>query len=1101
MQKRLLWVALVLCVVLIGVASFFWFPREHDSFDRWMSLGAGYLEKGEGTNAINAYSNAVILAPENIAAHLNLANADLLAESNSDAIAQSQQALNLDHNNPAAYYLMGCAYLRMNQATQAVEAFQQSQKIDPAVTALNFQLGLAQERLGNLDDATHEFETVVQFDPEHPSAHYQLSRLYQRAGRDADAAQELAKHQQIQGKGGPVPAGAMAFERCKYTQPIVSFALEEPDRRGVQVRFVDATADVFGSVAGSFHGPLGVIDYNHDGRNSLFVMQGNGFRLLDNNKGKFSPIGSPLPASTNATYNTCLVGDLNNDRIEDVLVLGEQASHVFRFATNGQFREVTIGSGLKDLRGADGVLADLDFTGRLDLLAVLPGGQGLRVMRNLGNGYFMDNTTNSGLPSLLPGSQHLAVADWNNEDVPGVFLTRTSASPSFFAKQRAGTFVETNVTPNWPAAPVLAVGDLNNDLLLDCLLARSDQIQIIFGGIKKTAKLDAIGLAPKGILLLDYDNDGWLDVIAYGNGVRVWRNLGKLGFEEVTAALGLDKTGPVDSIVAADFDNDGDTDLVLSSPGSLRYWRNEGGNANHQLKLLLVGNRSNPSALGVRVEVLAGRWRTIRTLDRLPFEIGVGKHDKIDVLKTRWFDLATTLVDIPMQAQPLTLAELSLPTGSCPYLYAWDGQRFRFVTDILGSSPLGLPVSERRYVEADPAEFLSLGTESQFPSKHGRYELRITEELREVLYLDRASLLVVDHPPDVLVHPTSKMVPGRPFAPHELWSLRPVAPLKQATRSDGLDVTAALGATDGQRVSPVRLRETQLRGLAEPFSITLDYGALPVEKPLVLVLNGWLRFGGGMANVAASLDSTLPFPFPTLEAELPDGTWKPVPVVVGVPAGKTKTILVDLAKRLPSGARRLRLSMAFELYWDSALLCEKVPSEATSITSIGADQTDLHWRGFSRFAPPCDTAPLTPEYDQVEQAPLWRRTPSGWCTRYGSVGELIDKEDDKLALLNGGDELAVSFSADRLPPKPNGAVREFFLDVVGWDKDADFHVGQGWRVDPLPFKGMDDQAYGHQPRPAVINDSWIAKYNTRWVGPMTLVPISRGPMALRPATR
>jgi hypothetical protein len=137
----------------------------------------------------------------------------------------------------------------------------------------------------------------------------------------------------------------------------------------------------------------------------------------------------------------------------------------------------------------------------------------------------------------------------------------------------------------------------------------------------------------------------------------------------------------------------------------------------------------------------------------------------------------------------------------------------------------------------------------------------------------------------------------------------------------------------------------------------------------------------------------------------------------------------------------------------------------------------------------------------VEQAPLWRRTPSGWCTRYGSVGELVDKEDDKLALLNGGDELAFSFSADRLPPKPNGAVREFFLDVVGWDKDADFHVGQGWQVDPLPFKGMDDQAYGHQPRPAVINDSWIAKYNTRWVGPMTLVPISRGPMALRPATR
>ena len=59
-------------------------------------------------------------------------------------------------------------------------------------------------------------------------------------------------------------------------------------------------------------------------------------------------------------------------------------------------------------------------------------------------------------------------------------------------------------------------------------------------------------LRPTGLLLLDYDNDGWLDLLAFGNGVRVWRNVGKRGFEDVTAALGLDKTGPVDDVVAAD---------------------------------------------------------------------------------------------------------------------------------------------------------------------------------------------------------------------------------------------------------------------------------------------------------------------------------------------------------------------------------------------------------------------------------------------------------------------------------------------------------------------------------------------------------------------
>jgi hypothetical protein len=73
-----------------------------------------------------------------------------------------------------------------------------------------------------------------------------------------------------------------------------------------------------------------------------------------------------------------------------------------------------------------------------------------------------------------------------------------------------------------------------------------------------------------------------------------------------------------------------------------------------------------------------------------------------------------------------------------------------------------------------------------------------------------------------------------------------------------------------------------------------------------------------------------------------------------------------------------------------------------------------------------------------------------------------------------------------LPPKPAGQVRDFFLHVVGWDKDADFHVAQGWRVEPLPFHGMDDQAYGRQPHAPELNGDWIKKYNTRWIGPMVL---------------
>jgi len=1085
MQKLTLWILAALALVVLVVIVLKRPAQPADEFARWMTRGNGFLEAGDATNAITAYQQAVQLAPESLEARLNLANAFRLAGDSQKVIEQCGLILELDHNSAGAYYLMGCAHLRLNQAEPAVQAFQQSKQIDSAVTALNFQLGLAHAKLGQDNEAITEFETVLQFEPEHPSAHYQLSQLYQRAGRADDATREMQKHQEILNQNPGRMSGVEGFERCKYTQPHVAFVLEQPARRGIPVRFVDATDAAF-SPASNYHVPMGVLDYNHDGRNSLVVMEGeNGFRVLDNQNGKFKPLGELLPAQPGGSYHRCLVGDLNNDRFDDVVVLGDQVSHAFRFATNGQVREVTAFSGLKNLKGRDGVLADLDFTGKLDLLTVLPDASGLHLFQNLGNFYFKDQT-NSNLPAVPGGVSRLAVEDWNNEDVAGIFVTRPGMPPAFFPKKRAGDFVQTNSPSDWPVGQQLTTTDLNNDLRVDLIIASEHRVEIVFGTLNDRMSLKATGLQAKGISAVDFDNDGWSDLLAFGNRLQIWRNLGKGGFADVTTELGLRQIGAVDEVLAADFDNDGDSDLIISTPSGLRFLRNEGGNANGQLKLRLAGNRSNASGLGVRVELTAGNWRTMRTRQQLPLEIGVGRHTKIDALKTRWFDLASTLVDVALQTNQLTLDELMMPTGSCPFLYAWDGQQFIFVTDILGASPLGLPVSKSRLIEADPEEFLVLGEESMFPPRDGKFEIRITEELREVLYLDTAKLIVVDHPTGTRVLPTSKLLPGKPFPPHELLTLRPLAALRRAVRNDGLDVSEALARTDQRMVSPVTLREPQLRGLAEPFSVTMDFGEPPTDKPLVLVLNGWLRFGGGMANIAASLDPSLPFPFPTLEVEKPDGEWQKVDVEVGTPAGKTKTILVDLDRKLPPGARRLRLTTAFEIHWDSAALFEKVAGDNNRKLTLTPDRSDLHWRGFSEYRPLPDYLPLTPDYSRVHLAPPWRRTPSGWCTRYGPVNELVRDRDDMLVLLNGGDELALSFSTNRLPSKPVGMERHFFLYVVGWDKDADFHVAEGWRVEPLPFAGMDDQNYARHSRPDVLDESWMKKFTTRWVGPLVL---------------
>jgi len=1091
MSKRLIWVGGAFLTIAI-VAGAFGLRRSSTAsagFTQLMNRGNGLLENGDAIAAIDVYTRALRLSPESTDVRLNLANADLLADRLEDAETMCRQTLELDPNSAAAYYLLGCALLRENQPEPAAQAFQQSWKIEPGVPALDFQMGMAQEELGQIPDAIRDFESVIRAVPDHPSAHYQLSQLYRRVDRASDAARELEEHRRILARSSsPALTSVAALERCKHTRPLAAFVLGQPDPRGIPVRFADETAAAFGALAGSCGGPLAVIDYDHDGRESIFAQdKSGGFFLLDNHGGHFSALGRPLRVPARAGYRVALTGDLDNDGFDDVVVLGEQDSRVFKFYAHGRIRDATGAAGLEGLKASNGVLADLDFTGNLDLVVVQPGGLGL--YRNLGNFYFDGNWSDSGLPRAFPGATQVMTDDWNNEGLPGVFIARADGPPGFFAKRRAAAFTASNMTQAWPTGAVMEAGDLDNDLRPEMVIATATTLEIVDREQSRKLSLPLNGFQVSGLLLADYDNDGWLDIFAYGrNGVRVWRNAGHAGFTDVTTEVGLDHVGPVDGMVAADFDGDGDTDLVTSSDAGLRFWRNDGGNQNLQLKLRFTGNRSNTSALGVRVDVLAGDWRTSRTVRRLPLEIGVGQHRQLDAIKEHWFDLSTAQVDVPVGRDVFTVAEPTLPTGSCPYLYAWDGHGFTFVTDILGAAPLGLPQNEKQHVPADPEELLVLGDETRFPPRNGAYEIRITDELREALYLDEARLIVVDHPRGTVVYPTSKMRAAPPFPPHKLWTLRPLATPRHAERSDGLDVTAALARVDNQMVAPVRLRRPQLRGLAEPFSVTLDFGPVPVKRPLVLALTGWIHFGGGMANIAGSIDPTLPFPFPVLEAELADGTWRKVDVDVGTPAGKTKTILVDLEDKLPAGTQRLRLSMAYELYWDCALLCEKAGASDTRDYDLHPDRTDLHWRGYGRYTDLPPSLPLTPIYADVAPTPPWDRTPAGWFTRYGAVGDLVARRDDRLVQLAGGDELALSFDAARLPPPAPGMTRDFFLHVVGWDKDADFHVAQGWRLEPLPFQGMDDQAYGEETRPSRIDDSWIKEYNTRWVDPIVVSP-------------
>lgn len=1070
--RTLILVALALCLASCKKA------KTEDEFIRLTNVGKNYYESGQATKALAPLEQALARNPANADAHLNVATAALAANEPEKAVKHAQEALNPDRNSGAAHYILGSAQLRLGRAKEAVQALQQAKDIDRTVNAVSFQLGRAYQQLNQFEAARDQFTEVTQFETNHPAAFYNLSQVLIRLDQMEEAQKALAEHQKINaGRAGQITDQAV-FERCQYTQIRAPFKLEQPDPRGIQVAFSDATTAVFGPSANRISGPFGVVDFNHDGKPSLLVVESNSFRVFFNSNGVFHPAPTPLPGIPDAKYSRCLIGDLNNDRVEDAIFLGDKGSHVFKFATNGTATDLGTFSRLAGLAAVDGVLIDLDFTAKLDLLAITT--NGVKVLRNLGHPYFSDNTTNSGLPLSLTGVGQLMVEDWNNDDLLDLFITRSNQPPLLFIKERGGPLVETNLTADWPTATAMAAGDLNNDLRFDVALASGDKIICIFNQLKDRQTIST-GTNIRQLRLVDYDNDGWLDIIAAGNGLRIWRNLGAVGFKELP--LGLDKLGFLSSFQSFDFDGDCDSDLLLAlEGGGLRILRNDGGNGNAQLKPHLIGNKSNASGLGIRLEIASSGLRLTRRVHELPVEIGVGRHQQLDSVTAHWFDVNLNYTDVKVDCRTLlALDELTLPTGSCPYLYAWDGKRFRFVTDLLGAAPAGLPISETRYIDADPEEYVWLGDDSMFPSRDGQHLVQITEELREVLYLDEAKLVVVDHPPGTEVHTTGKLLPAKPFPKHEIVTLHHPHPLLNATNHAGKDVTATLQHADGKMVSPTKLRIPQLRGLAEPHSVTLDFGILPTDKPLVLAITAWLRFGGGMANVAASHNPDLPFPFPTLEAGV-SGEWKRVDVNFGAPVGKTKRMIVDLTGKLPAGTHRLRITTAFEIHWDRIALMEKRNNSETRITLVAPGKADLHWRGFSEYEDFPWHQPLTPDYDKVTSTAKWTITPAGWCTRYGPVNELVADRDNALALLNGGDELTLSFPQ---VPSQSRAMRDFFLYTVGWDKDADFHCARGWEIEPLPWHGMDDQKYGKESRPPFPSDKLMQKYNTRWVGPHT----------------
>ena len=194
------------------------------------------------------------------------------------------------------------------------------------------------------------------------------------------------------------------------------------------------------------------------------------------------------------------------------------------------------------------------------------------------------------------------------------------------------------------------------------------------------------------------------------------------------------------------------------------------------------------------------------------------------------------------------MTELDRKPSSCPYLFTWNGTRFEFVTDFMGGGEMGGWAGPAAWNQPDPDEYVRIRGD-QLQPRDGRYELRITNELEEALFVDRVQLVAVDHPAERRVFPNEGLT-SPPRAPFALDGGAGTRGRRRARVDEhGHDVLPQLGALD--RRYPDDFGVLPIRGYAAPHELDRSISARqPIRR--VLLLTGWTDYAFSSDNVAAS---------------------------------------------------------------------------------------------------------------------------------------------------------------------------------------------------------------------------------------------------------
>ncbi len=990
-------------------------------------------------------------------------------------------------------------------------------------------------RSGSSDAALGELERLRQVAPDFAPPVLAAFEAAEDAARAGDVPRALARFAEFREGfelSGPYQEGMEALrpprgELVGVPQLFLSFMtgslrVQEQEAVLAALRFAAASdlagladleiprADAGGGA--SSEGPpagLALGDFDGDGDEDLAWLTGGEARFLRVDFGRFVEAAEGPGRASAAGAAAVAWGDYDDDRRLDVWLAGTP-SRLLHNRPDGTLREVALPpTGPAAGPARDVVFADLDQDGDLDVFEARAGPN--RLYRNNGDGTFAELAEAFGVAGPERGdTRAVAFADLDDDRDLDLVLAEGPGGARLLDNVRGGRFEDASArlgAASGGEATAVALGDVNGDGRIDIALAGPSGVRLLTGTAgggfeidrRSSGALSDLGLAPLDLAWVDYDNDGRLDLAVAGSapqgaGLRLFRNDGQGRFAPADGHLPA-VPSRVLKIEVFDYNEDGDADLLLlDGAGAPRLLRNDGGNANHYLQLELVGlgegsRKNNRFGIGARLEIRAGDLFQMHTVTDPTVLVGLDGRLKADVIRVEWPNGVAQDLYFPGTDQDLI--EQQTLKGSCPLLYVWNGTSFEFVGDVMWKSALGMPLGilggdgARAYAPAFPSQEYRRLPDGVLRPRDGAYVMQLTEELWETIYVDEVRLVAVDHPDSLRLYVDEKFVPPAP-TDLRLWRAgTPHAPVA-ARDEHGVDQLAALAARDFRYVAGFRPGRHQ--GMAEPHDLILDLGPAARADSVVLYLTGWIFPTDASINVALRQGGRPPPRLPSLQVRDRDGAWVTAIEDLGFPSGKDKTVIADLSGRFPSENREVRIRTDLQIFWDHAFFAvgptRPGPNEAR-VTALAPAAADFHYRGFSReFRKGGRYGPHWFDYEHVSTAPKWHDL-EGRYTRYGDVRPLLLEGDDMYVIANAGDEITLSFDAEALPVLPAGWTRTFLVYTDGWVKDGDLNTGEGWRVEPLPFRAASRYPYG--PDESYPDDvehrRYLETYNTRRVTP------------------